>query len=187
MRLALLAGMFYRRKVITLTRPRKGLLGGGLLLTLIMSQNRLVAKHYWLNPEPWCKPSESTKRSAREHYAAHVASTACQITGAALSLIRSFPRLNGAFLNRWVSSMPATVIEAHRKRFNPSIGPKQSLIVRWSCSNRLISGVCRRDTQIRVSWSLGIKFRIAAVRRIALCWFHNLSYANLSPNVLSNT
>jgi hypothetical protein len=28
-RLALLAGMFYRRKVIILTRPRKGLLGGG--------------------------------------------------------------------------------------------------------------------------------------------------------------
>ena len=28
-RLALLAGMFYRHKVITLTRPRKGLLGGG--------------------------------------------------------------------------------------------------------------------------------------------------------------
>jgi len=28
-RLVLLAGMFYRHKVITLTRPRKGLLGGG--------------------------------------------------------------------------------------------------------------------------------------------------------------
>ena len=64
MRLALLAGMFYRRKVITLTRPRKGLLGGGLLLTLIMSQNRLVAKHYWLNPEPWCNHEiYQTKRS----------------------------------------------------------------------------------------------------------------------------
>jgi len=56
---------------------------------------------------------------------------------------------------------------AHRKRFNPSIGLKRSLIDRWSCSNRLLSGVCRRDTPIRVSWSLGIKFRIAAVRRIA--------------------
>ena len=37
-----------------------------------------------------------------------------------------------------------------------------SLIVRWSCSNRLISGMCRRDTQIRVSWSLGINFRWAS-------------------------
>ena len=127
-----------------------------------MSQNRLVAKHYWLNPGPWCKPSESTKRSAREHYAAHVARTAFQITGAVLSLIRSFPRLNGPFLIRCMSSMPAMVIEVHRKRFNPSIGPKQSLIVRWSCSNRLISGMCRRDTQIRVSWSLGINFRWAS-------------------------
>jgi hypothetical protein len=27
--------------------------------------------------------------------------------------------------------MPAMVIEAHRKRFNPSIGPKRSLIDRW--------------------------------------------------------
>ena len=27
--------------------------------------------------------------------------------------------------------MPAMVIEAHRKRFNPSIGPKPSLIDRW--------------------------------------------------------
>jgi len=26
---------------------------------LIMSQNRFVAKHYWLNPGPWYKPSES--------------------------------------------------------------------------------------------------------------------------------
>ena len=33
--------------------------------------------------------------------------------------------------------MPAMVIEAHRKRFNPSIGPKRSLIDRWSCSIRL--------------------------------------------------
>ena len=123
-----------------------------------MSQNRLVAKHYWLNPGPWYIPSESAKRSAREHYAAHVARTAFQITGAVLFLIRGFPRLNGPFLIRCVSSMPAMVIEAHRKRFNPSIGPKQRLIVRWSCSNRLISGMCRRDTQIRVSWSLGINF-----------------------------
>src|SRR5450759_4658138 len=38
---------------------------------------------------------------------------------------------------RCVSSMPAMVIEAHRKRFNPSIGPKRSLIDRWSCSIRL--------------------------------------------------
>ncbi len=127
-----------------------------------MSQNRLVAKHYWLNPGPWYKPSESAKRSAREHYAGHVARTAFQITGAVLFLIRSFPRLNGPFLIRCVSSMPAMVIEAHRKRFNPSIGPKQRLIVRWSCSNRLISGMCRRDTQIRVSWSLGINFRWAS-------------------------
>jgi len=31
----------------------------------------------------------------------------------------------------------AMVIEAHRKRFNPSIGPRRSLIDRWSCSIRL--------------------------------------------------
>ena len=37
--------------------------------------------------------------------------------------------------------MPAMVIEAHRKRFNPSIGPKRSLIDRWSCSIRLFNAV----------------------------------------------
>ena len=125
-----------------------------------MSQNRLVAKHHWLNPGPGA--NLRNLRNEALHYAAHVARTAFQITGAVLSLIRSIPRLNGPFLIRCVSSMPAMAIEAHRQRFNPSIGPKQSLIDRWSCSNRLISGICRRDTQIRVSWSLEINFRWAS-------------------------
>ena len=46
-----------------------------------------------------------------------------------------------------------------RNRFNPSIGPKRSLIDRWSCSIRLLSGMCRPDTQIRVSWSQRIDYR----------------------------
>ena len=42
----------------------------------------------------WCKLSQPTQRSAREHYAAYAARTAFQIPGAVLPLMRSFPSLN---------------------------------------------------------------------------------------------
>jgi hypothetical protein len=42
----------------------------------------------------WCKLSQPTQRSAREHYAAHAARTAFQISGAVLPLMRSSPSLN---------------------------------------------------------------------------------------------
>jgi hypothetical protein len=37
-----------------------------------------------------------------------------------------------------IAAPSAMVIEALRKRFNPSIGPNRSLIDRWSCSIRLL-------------------------------------------------
>ena len=42
----------------------------------------------------WCKLVASTHRSAQELYADHAARTAFQISGAVLSLMRSFPSLN---------------------------------------------------------------------------------------------
>jgi len=58
-----------------------------------------------------------------------------------------------------MSSMPAMVIEAHRKRFNPSIGPKRSLIDRWSCSIRLfkyfdLSWLARRPEDFLVDMAI---------------------------------
>ena len=42
----------------------------------------------------WCKLSGSMQRNAREHYAAYAASTAFQISGAVLPLMRSFSSVN---------------------------------------------------------------------------------------------
>ena len=61
-----------------------------------------------------------------------------QISGAVLPLTRSLFNANWPFLIRCTSSMPAIVIDAFRKRLNPSIGPNRSLIDRWSCSIKLL-------------------------------------------------
>ena len=52
------------------------------------------------------------------------ASTAVQISGVVLPLTRSLSNANWPFLIQCTSSMPAIVIDAFRKRLNPSIGPK---------------------------------------------------------------
>ena len=77
-----------------------------------------------------CKFSQWVQSKAPGPGLAQAARTAFQTAGALLSLMRSVPSLNWPFLIRCMSSTPAMVIEAFRKRFKPSIGPKRSLIDR---------------------------------------------------------
>jgi ABC-type transporter Mla maintaining outer membrane lipid asymmetry ATPase subunit MlaF len=75
----------------------------------------------------WCKHGKSSQAGVLGLGVDHAASTALQISGAVLFLMRSLPSLNCPFLIRCMSSMPAIVVAAWRKCLRSSIGPSRSL------------------------------------------------------------
>lgn len=65
------------------------------------------------------------------------------------------------FLIIWTISMPASVTAAVVKDLKPSMGRTRRLIRRWPCSMRLLSGMNRRDTPIRIPLPGRIDYRPA--------------------------
>ena len=88
-------------------------------------------------------------------------STAFHTAGASRPWTPRRPSPNCPLRMRCINSMPAIVIAAVAKPLKPSIVAIRCFTPRWSCSIRLLSGMCTRDTSIPVSWSGQIDYRRA--------------------------
>ena len=88
-------------------------------------------------------------------------STAFHTAGASRPWTPRRPSPNCPLRMRCINSIPAIVIAAVAKPLKPSIVAICCFTPRWSCSIRLLSGMCRRDTSIPVSWSGQIDYRRA--------------------------